>query len=234
VCTKVAPTPNAPTGTGTVTTTYFYDKLNRLTKKTYNDTPTTPTVSYGYDADTSTLTCANVPTLTDTYPKGQRTAMCDGSGATAWAHDQMGRALTESRMINGTGAWTKSAGYTYNFDGSIKTISNPGVGRVMTYTTNAAGRPISVVNTGGSLNFVTSATYAPFGGLASYTNSASIKLTDIYNKRLQPCWMYATTGTALSTTIACTGTVATATIQDVKYNFGLGVNDNGNVLQPRY
>ena len=60
-------------------------------------------------------------------------------------HDQVGRVLTESRTIVGTSAWTKAAGYTYNLDGSIATISNTGVGRVMTYTPTGAGRMKSVV-----------------------------------------------------------------------------------------
>ena len=93
--------------------------------------------------------------------------MCDGSGATSWKHDQVGRVLTESRTIVGTSAWTKAAGYTYNLDGSIATISNPGVGRVMTYTPTGAGRMKSVVNTGGSINFVTNATYTPPGEVAT-------------------------------------------------------------------
>src|SRR5207302_11058402 len=70
------------------------------------------------DLDTSTLTCANVPSLTDSYPKSERTAMCDGSGATAWAHDLMGRVLTEKRLINGSSAITKSVLYSYNVDGT--------------------------------------------------------------------------------------------------------------------
>src|SRR4029078_13642987 len=98
----------------------------------------------------------------------------------------MGRNLTEKRTILGTSAWTKTAGYTYNLDGSIATIINPGVGRVMTYTTNGAGRQQSVVNTGGNINFATNSTYAAFGGLATYSNGTSLSSTDTYNSLLQP------------------------------------------------
>jgi len=144
--------------------------------------------------------------------------MCDSSGATSWAHDKMGRVLTESRTIIGTSPWTKSAGYTYNLDGSIATISNPGVGRVMTYVTTAAGRQSSVVNTGGSINFLTSATYAPPGELASYTNGATINTTNIYNSRLQP--------TTLSS--ATSG----ASILNLTYDFNMSAHaDNGNIRQ---
>lgn len=221
VCTKVAPAPNVTSGSGTVTTTYSYDAFDRLTQKTYSD-GTTPSVSFGYDADTSTLGCATVPSLTDTYPKAQRTGMCDGSGATAWAHDQIGRVLTEKRMINGTSAWIKSAGYVYNLDGSIKTISNPGVGRVMAYTMNAAGRPGSVVNAGGNINFVTGATYAPFGGLLTAVNGSAsgfsgITNTNSYNRRLQP--------------LALSSASPSQTLLSLTYDFHSGSGDNGNVYK---
>ena len=219
VCTKIAPAPNQ-TGSATVTTTYAYDNLDRLTGKTYSD-GTTPGASFGYDGTALTGCTTAPPSLTDTYPKGQRTAMCDGSGATSWAHDQMGRVLTESRTVVGTSPWTKSAGYTYNLDGSLKTVSNPGIGRVMTYTTNAAGRPVSVVNTGGGLNFVTGATYAPQGALATYTNGSNILNTNTYNSRLQP----------LALTAATTGTGAHS-ILNLSYDFHSSTHaDNGNVYQ---
>jgi RHS repeat-associated protein len=219
VCTKIAPAPNQ-TGSATVTTTYSYDNLDRPIGQTYSD-GTTLSASFGYDGAALAGCSTAPPTLADTYPKGNRTAMCDGSGATSWAHDQMGRVLTESRTIVGTSPWTKSAGYTYNLDGSAKTISNPGVGRVMTYTTNAAGRPSSVVNTGGSLNFVTGATYTPAGALASYTNGTIISNTNAYNSRMQP----------LTLTAATTGTGA-HTILSLSYDFHSSTHaDNGNVYQ---
>ncbi|MFZ0334839.1 MAG: hypothetical protein WAL69_11950, partial [Candidatus Acidiferrales bacterium] len=55
--------------------------------------------------------------------------------------------------------------------------------------------------------------------------------THIYNDRLQPCWMYSTTGTALATTTTCTTTdPGPGNILDLKYNFNLGAGDNGNVV----
>jgi hypothetical protein len=144
--------------------------------------------------------------------------MCDASGATSWKHDQMGRVLTESRTIVGTSAWTKSAAYTYNLDGSIATISNPGVGRVMTYTATGAGRMKSVVNTGGSINFVTNATYAPPGELAAFTKGASINVANSYNNRLQPVILAAST--------------SAATIMSLTYDFHSSTHaDNGTIYQ---
>jgi RHS repeat-associated protein len=61
-------------------------------------------------------------------------------------------------------------------------------------------------------------------------NNSNISSTEIYNNRLQPCWMYTTSGTALPTSSSCTGTATTGNFQDLKYNFAWGVSDNGNVM----
>ena len=87
--TKVAPLPNQ-TGSATVTTTYGYDALHRLTGKTYSNGD--PAVSYFYDQ-------TSYNGLAITNGKGRRTGMSDASGATAWSYDSMGRALTERRTI---------------------------------------------------------------------------------------------------------------------------------------
>ncbi len=64
--------------------------------------------------------------------------MCDGSGATSWSHDVMGRVLSEKRNINGQ---TQTTSYTYDLGGSLATLTYPGTGKVITYTTSAAGLP---------------------------------------------------------------------------------------------
>ena len=49
VTSRVAPAANQTSCTSTVTTTYAYDALNRLTSKSYNDTPQTPRANFFYD-----------------------------------------------------------------------------------------------------------------------------------------------------------------------------------------
>jgi RHS repeat-associated protein len=62
-------------------------------------------------------------------------------------------------------------------------------------------------------------------------NGTNLVSTFIFNNRLQPCWMYATTGTALATSTTCTATDSTpGNILDLHYNFNLGSGDNGNVM----
>jgi len=205
------------------TTTYVYDALNRLVSKSYSDT--TPGVKYGYDAVPPSG--CTPPTLTITYGLGRRTSMCDGPGATAWAYDAVGNALTEKRTTNSV---TNSFTYTYNLDNSVATLTYPS-GRTMTYAPGGAQRPFSAKDLSNSINYATSAHYMPPGELASLTNGGSIFLTTLTNPRLQPCWQYATTGTALSWSgTPCNGSATAGNIIDLKYTYNLGSSDNGNVI----
>ena len=186
IATKTAPSPNqAPTGTATVTTSYTYDPLNRNIAKAYNDAygSNSPTLGASYAYDGNTLTGCNTapPALADSYPVPRRTSMCDGSGATSWAHDNMGRVLKERRTIS-----TISGDYendTFNLDGSVSSVTS--LGYKVTYTYGGAARPLTAMNS--TKNIVTSASYAPPGELASMTlGSAGIMVSDAYNDRLQP------------------------------------------------
>jgi YD repeat-containing protein len=191
VTTKTAPSANQlSTGTNTVVTTYSYDALNRLTGKSYNDSytsnPPTISVKYGYDA---VLPSGCVPPGdTDSNPLGNRTSMCDGSGGTSWIHDSMGRVTQERRTIGGAAG--KFIDYTYNLDGSLSKLSTPPL-KTIIYTQGKAGRTLSAVDTTDSINFATSATYAPPGELTGMVNGlatpfAGFITTNSYNSRLQP------------------------------------------------
>jgi RHS repeat-associated protein len=236
--TKSAPLPNQ-TGTATVTTTNTYDKLNRLTKKSYldgnNPDPYTPTVQYGYDAVALTNCTTNPPGDTDTYPVGRRTSMCDGSGATNWKHDKMGRVLQERRTIGAVvGDYETDA---YNLDGSPSSVTT--LGYQVTYTYSGAARTLTATNyTGGTTKLVSGATYAPPGELAGMTmgstsSFAGILTNNAYNDRLQPILMSAGVagqnpvfsecfdfhlGVAVTTPSPCSFSAST-------------LGDNGNVYQ---
>ena len=135
VLTKVTPAPNQPNCTPTLTTTYSYDELDRVTQKSYSD-GTTPTVQYGYDAIAPSG--CTPPALTINNGVGRRTSMCDAAGAEAWSYDAIGRAQTDRRTTNSI---TKDTLYGYNLDGSIATLTYPG-GRMITYQPAGAGRPL--------------------------------------------------------------------------------------------
>jgi RHS repeat-associated protein len=192
VLAKTAPLPNQTSSSSTVTTTYTYDTLNRLTKKTYLDggvaDPYTSTVQYGYDGVALSGCARTPPGDTDTYPVGRRTSMCDGSGAANWTHDKTGRMLQERRTIGTVlGKYETDA---YNLDGSPTTVTTLGYSVVYTYS--GAGRPLTATNyTGGTNKLVLGATYAPPGELTAMTMGSTSTFTGIvtsnaYNDRLQP------------------------------------------------
>ncbi len=158
---RFAPTPNQTSCTTTVTTNYFYDALNRLTKVTYSD-GTTPTAQYGYDGNALSGCATTPPALTDSNPKGRRTSMCDGSGATSWAHDATGKILTEKRTIFGV---TETISYSYNLDSSVAAVTYPS-NNVITYTVSNAQRLTAAKDNGSGTQFATAASYAPPGGLS--------------------------------------------------------------------
>jgi RHS repeat-associated protein len=154
--------------------------------------------------------------------------MCDGSGATSWAHDQIGRVLTERRTIGAAvGLYVY---YTFNKDGSLATLQTPPQ-KTITYTVGGAGRATSATDSGNSINFVTSATYAPPGELQTLLYGTAIHGALAYNSRLQPVQMFYGTNTPpaiTSLTTTCPSTVGN--VMNKTYNFSLGSGDNGNVM----
>jgi RHS repeat-associated protein len=233
---KMTLSPNQPpTGTQTVTTSYTYDALNRLTGKLYADgyssNPATPPVQYGYDG-VALAGCAKAPpSLTDSYPIGRRTSMCDGSssvpgsGSTSWSHDQMGRVLVDKRYIGSVAA--KWVTYVYNLDGSTSKVTAPDF-KTVTYTVGGAGRPLSAMD-GSNDNYVKSATYAPPGELQTLTDGGVIYRAFSYNSRLQPLQVFYGTNTPPTLTgSTCPNTVGN--IMHRVYAFNFGSSDNGNVM----
>jgi RHS repeat-associated protein len=212
VLTKTAPEPNAASGSPTVTTTYTYDALDRLTGKSYTGM-TAAAVQYGYDG-VAPPGCSP-PALPDPYPKPLRTSMCDGSGATSWSHWPMGWVAEESRTI---GNVNETTGYNYNLDGSVASIAYPS-GHTVNYTYSGARRALSAVDSAGAANYITAARYTPPGQLAAASQGANILTANSYNNRLQPV------------TLAAAVPGAQQSVFSLNYNFHWGAGDNGNVYQ---
>ncbi len=210
------------------TTTYAYDTLNRLTGKSYSD-GLTAAVKFGYDGVALAGCTPGPPSLADNNPIGNRTAMCDASGATSWSHDALGRVATESRTIHGATNLTKSITYGYNLDGSLASLTYPS-GRIVTYTSSAAGRTLSAAESAASITYATGATYAPTGALSGVQLGGTFGRWS-YNSRLQPLQIYATNG-AVADSAQLQATVCpstAATLMSRIYNFNPG-HDNGNVV----
>ena len=134
----------------------------------------------------------------------------------------MARALVEKRLLNTS--VTKTVSYTYNLNGSLATLTYPN-NRMITYTQGGAGRPREAKDIANSINYATSASYAPFGGLAGMVSGltgsfSGITTANTYNSRLQPITLSAAT----------TGS-GSHTVLSLSYDFHQGSGDNGNVFQ---
>ena len=168
------------------------------------------------------------PTLAVVNGIGRRTAMCDGAGWESWAYDTRGHVTTDRRKTNTV---MKDIIYAYNYVGAETSVTYPS-GRTLTYTYNAAAQVTSASDIGNGITYASNAHYAPAGALAFLQNGATIKSTYIFDSRLQPCWMSSTSGTPAITWngTQCNDVASAGNILDYKYNFGLGSQDNGNVL----
>jgi hypothetical protein len=195
-----------------ITATYTYDigtEKDRLITIAYSDG--TATTNYFYDQ-------TSYNGLTISYPGNRRTGMSDASGQTAWSYDPVGHIITERRKI---GAVTENTAYTYNVDGSKASITYPS-GRVVNYTYNNAQQVTSVVDATASTNYITNATYAPHGKLASAVHGqvnggfAGVTESYTYNNRLQM---------ATHSASSSNGSVLN---ESYSYDLGGGAN-NGNI-----
>jgi len=190
--TRTAPLPNQTACTATVTTTFSYDALNRLTQVQYND-GSTSTVTYTYDQGTNAW---------GQTQKGFPTGMTDGSGSTVWTFDMLGHALTEQRTIAGI---TKTISYSYNLDASVATVTYPST-KTVTYAVNNAQRFTSAKDLASNAQFAITASYAPPGGLQSVITGqinggfGGVTESHTYNNRLEYSTTQATSsaGTALN------------------------------------
>jgi RHS repeat-associated protein len=216
---KVLPAPNQ-TGAATHTISYCYDALNRVTGKAYSwqncqngQLPQgTAVVSYTYDQGTNGI--------------GHLTNLTDQAGSASYSYDILGRMVSEQRTIAGV---TKNMSYTYNLDGSAATVKYPS-GATITYTPDSAGRMLSAVDKDNNINYVTGATYGPHNALTGFVSGQrsgfnGITNTTVYDVRLQPCRMTASSLGAVPTN--CDN--SWGELMDLRYDFHLGNGDNGNV-----
>lgn len=200
--------PCSRTDARAILTTYTYDGANRVTGVSYaNDPNSTPSVHYGYDGNAPSGCTTAPPTLTILNPKGRRTSMCDGSGATSWSYDASGNLLTEKRTIAGL---TKTSVYTYNLDGSLASITYA-TGKKVNYQVGNARRMLAATDSNGT-EYASAAQYAPMGAASSIVYGKTSTFTGVtetngFNNRLELTSTAATStaGTALNLSF-CYGT----------------------------
>jgi RHS repeat-associated protein len=135
------------------TTTYTYDAVGNPTGKADPGGSCSGTITTSSKCTSSTYNSANeltgifysdgvTPNVSSiTYDAaGQRTAMTDGTGSSAWTYNSLHR-LTSS--TNGAG---NTIGYSYNLRGQPTTITYPGSTGAVTRTYDAIGRIASITD----------------------------------------------------------------------------------------
>jgi RHS repeat-associated protein len=209
--------------------TYTYDPLNRLLSQSF-----TPDGDLGATFNYDETNCY---LLTQCENIGHMTSIIDQGGSEGMAYDLLDHLAFESRVIGGI---AKFSAYLYNYDHSIAALLYPS-GTVVDYTVDSAGRPSVAQDGSTGTDYVQGACanglatngvcYGPQGAASQMLNGTSLTTTTIYNNRLQPCWIYATTGTSLSASTPCTGPDSTpGSVLDLQYNYNWATQDNGNVF----
>jgi RHS repeat-associated protein len=204
ICSGDPSSPCTRTDARGITTTYTYnDPLSRLTGKSYNDNPQTPSVSFSYDESTVHLGSWTSPTLANPIGRLTHTTTMSGSTlltATVQDYDQMGRTkhYWQCTPLNCGNASIWSALYNYDLAGDVTSWNHP-AGFTITQNINGARRIAQVTS---SLSDAThpgtlatgpgnSIQYAPWGEVSSLLNGCAgsgctqLLETYHYNKRMQ-------------------------------------------------
>src|SRR6185369_2221938 len=162
-----------------ITTTLTYDAINRITSRSYNDSPQTPIINYYYDAQGLP---SGAPAFDRGYSTGRLVAVTYGTGSSAGTYrgyDQMGRVVRQYQRTDSSNYLVEA---TYYANSSIDTLTYPAVPgagdrRVVTYTNDSAGR-LNALST-------TATSYGPGASVSSigYAAHNSLK-TETYGNGL--------------------------------------------------
>jgi RHS repeat-associated protein len=192
-----------------VTTTSEYDRLNRITKRSYSDG--TPTVNYTYD------------TAGVMNSKGRLTKVSSAVSANYYtAFDAMGRVTASSQV---TDLQPYSMSYEYNLAGNLKSEVYPS-GRVVQNTYDEAGRINGVTGYKGAIvtPYAAQFTYTAHGAVAALKLGNGLWEHTVFNARLQPQLIGLGTYPTLDS-----GAQALDRFR-IDYDYG-GTANNGNVMQ---
>ncbi|HYH09201.1 MAG TPA: DUF6531 domain-containing protein, partial [Thermoanaerobaculia bacterium] len=171
----------------TGTTTYSYDTAGQLVSTTdANGATTTRTYDIlgrvlssvsagGGDSETVTWTYDTAP-----FGVGRVATMLDPTGSTSYGYERRGLLARETKTV---GASTYVTRYGYDEDGNRSRITYPS-GRVVDYTFDRAGRPITASTNGVPL--VTSTSYLPFGPRTEIVFGNGTRQATSFDSRYRP------------------------------------------------
>jgi RHS repeat-associated protein len=207
-----------------ITTTYNYDALNRVTSRTYSSHPqNTPAVFYYYDSQA--LPSGAPSSFNRGSSKGRLVAVLYGSGTSSTGsytgYDQLGRVIVSYQQIDGQ---NYGFSYGYNLAGAMTSQTYPS-GRVVTTEYDAAGRIAGVKNQATGSYWAGAAAsdsanriqYSPHGAVSAMRLGNGLWEKTGFNSRLQP--LQIKLGTSANPSSAL----------QLDYGYGTTTN-NGNVL----
>ena len=229
--TRIAPAPNQ-TGASTVTTTYSYDALNRITQRSYSD-GTTPTAFFTYDG-TGTWGVTQTNTVGRLMEAWAGTSCCASTGAEIFSYDPMGRILLNTQYSAATGQYSP-LNYTYDLAGDILSATN-GEGVTISYQYNSAQQATvvtsSLVDATHPATLASGIKYAPNGSTSQMTYGNGLTESSVYNPRFQPCRDNVnSSGTVFTSLAACGSTsMPSGNLLDLQYSWNAGSADNGNLV----
>ncbi|MCC7308918.1 MAG: RHS repeat protein [Acidobacteria bacterium] len=196
-----------------ITTSYVYDALNRVTNRNYTNEPSgseTADVSYFYD---------NLPNA-----KGRLIKVTNGTGANSstteyTAFDILGRVTGHKQTTDGTAYTT---GYVYNLSGALIEETYPS-GRVVRNTLGADGDLMQVQSRKANdtfRNYANAFTYNAAGAVTGMRLGNGKWETTQFNSRLQP------------TQIGLGSSASSQNLLKLNYTYNTSGNadNNGNVL----
>ena len=144
LATRTRPSPNQYS-TYTLTTTYTYDAVHRLTQAQYSDTNpsppySTPSVTHNYDQ--SSVWAHNLSNYIGRLTNTSRGSICAGE---VFSYDPMGRVVRDWQQIPTCAAFGHT--YTYDFLGNPTYATDGVIGVAYSPSYSQAGRLISITST---------------------------------------------------------------------------------------
>jgi RHS repeat-associated protein len=226
--TKTSPAPNQA-GSATVTATYNYDALHRLTQESYSDG--TPTAGFSYDVHPSW----GLSDVTNVVGRLVEASVHTGSTntSTVYSYDPEGRVVREWQQTPSTFPGGYFVYHSYDLAGDVLSATNA-AGVTISYNYDAASRPASVTSSWNDAQHPStlftadpSSAYFPTGALRKAVLSNGLTIDNMYNNRLQPCRLNVnSSGTSL---VNCTDAVPGGNVLDFAYTYNSGTANNGNV-----
>ena len=141
---RIAPAPNQ-TGSATITTTYSFDKLHRLTQKSYSDGVTLPAL-FGYDQTSITM---HTTPFNLSNSAGRLSWECTATTTSCpsmdgFSYDAVGRVVFNPQCVPPCSV-PFSLNYSYDYLGDWGTSTN-GMGTTFTYAYNQAAELTSLTS----------------------------------------------------------------------------------------